>query len=258
MPPLKLLMVMAHPDDAEFCAGGLMTLWHQAGHKIKILCLTNGNAGHQTLAPEPLALRREAEAQKAANLLDAELEIWPVDDGRLTPSVELRERLIAAMRRYDPDIVITHRTGDYHPDHRAAGQLVKDSMYLLQVPAIAPSQRPMMKTPAVLLAYDHFTDPRPMRMDWLIDTEQVQEQVLELLSCHASQVFEWLPSLNSQASPPFERAWLETFYQQRPMAVAAKSKRLGAGHESLNYAEAFEVSDYGAKLATHLRNFRSY
>ncbi len=97
-----------------------------------------------------------------------------------------------------------------------------------------------------------------MRMDWLIDTEQVQDQVLELLSCHASQVFEWLPSLNSQASPPFERAWLETFYQRRPMAVAVKSRRMGTGHESLNYAEAFEVSDYGAKLATHHRNFRSY
>ena len=45
----KLMLVMAHPDDAEFSAGGLMTLWHKAGHRIKILCLTNGNAGHHTL-----------------------------------------------------------------------------------------------------------------------------------------------------------------------------------------------------------------
>ena len=54
----KLLLVMAHPDDAEFSAGGLMTLWHKAGHQIKILCLTNGNAGHHTLGRNELAARR--------------------------------------------------------------------------------------------------------------------------------------------------------------------------------------------------------
>ena len=124
----KLLMIMAHPDDAEFCAGGLMTLWRQAGHRIKILCLTNGNAGHQSLAPQELAKRRQAEAQNAANILGAELEIWPQDDGRLVPSVELREDLIAAIRGYKPDIVITHRTADYHPDHRSTAQLDKDSI----------------------------------------------------------------------------------------------------------------------------------
>ena len=45
------MLIMAHPDDAEFGAGGLMTYWHRAGHPIKILCLTNGNAGHHQLNP---------------------------------------------------------------------------------------------------------------------------------------------------------------------------------------------------------------
>jgi len=253
----RLLLIMAHPDDAEFCAGGLMTLWRQAGHQIKILCLTNGNAGHQTLDPKALAQRRQVEAQKAADLLGAELEIWPQDDGRLAPSIELREDLIAAIRSYQPDIVITHRTADYHPDHRATGQLVKDCIYLLQVPAIARTQPPLTDLPAVLLAYDGFTDPRPMRMDWIVDTEQVQEQVVDLLACHASQVFEWLPSLNSQHKPPFDRAWLKSFYQPRPAGIAAKYRRANGAFGSLRYAEAFEVSDYAARLEEHHRNFRN-
>jgi LmbE family N-acetylglucosaminyl deacetylase len=251
----KLLMIMAHPDDAEFCAGGLMTLWRQAGHRIKILCLTNGNAGHQSLAPQELAKRRQAEAQNAANILGAELEIWPQDDGRLVPSVELREDLIAAIRGYKPDIVITHRTADYHPDHRSTAQLVKDSIYLLQVPAIAKAQAPLTYLPTVLLAYDHLTDPRPMRMDWVVDTEQVQEQVIDLLACHASQVFEWLPSLNGKHTPPFDRAWLKSFYQPRPAGIAAKYRERNTAPSSLRYAEAFEVSDYAAKLEEHHRNF---
>jgi len=255
MRPQKLLLIMAHPDDAEFCAGGLMTLWHQAGHRIKILCLTNGNAGHQTLAPQALAQRRHIEAQNAANLLGAELEIWPQDDGRLLPSIELREDLIAAIRSYKPDLMITHRTADYHPDHRATGQLVKDSIYLLQVPAIAGKQPPLTNLPPVLLAYDRFTDPRPMRMDWVIDTGQVQEQVIDLLACHASQVFEWLPSLSGKQASPLDRAWLKSFYQRRPAGVAATYKDRHGGLSSLRYAEAFEESDYGPRMEEHLRNF---
>ena len=137
------MLIMAHPDDAEFGAGGLMTYWHRAGHPIKILCLTNGNAGHHQFNRSDLAARRFSEASQAAAQVGAELEIWPQDDGRLSPSVELREQLIAAIRAFAPTIIVTHRTADYHPDHRATAQLVKDSAYLLQVPAIAPQQPPL-------------------------------------------------------------------------------------------------------------------
>ena len=147
----RLLLVMAHPDDAEFSAGGLMTLWHQAGHRIKILCLTNGNAGHHTLSRSELADQRLDEARQAAALVGADLEIWPVDDGRLTPSIELREKLIGAIRDFAPNLIVTHRTADYHPDHRATGQLVQDSAYLLQVPAIAPEHVVLSQMPSILL-----------------------------------------------------------------------------------------------------------
>ena len=92
------MLIMAHPDDAEFGAGGLMTYWHRAGHPIKILCLTNGNAGHHQLNRSDLAARRFNEASQAVAQVGAELEIWPQDDGRLSPSVELREQLIAAIQ----------------------------------------------------------------------------------------------------------------------------------------------------------------
>jgi LmbE family N-acetylglucosaminyl deacetylase len=245
----RLMLIMAHPDDAEFSAGGLMTLWHQAGSAIKILCLTNGNAGHHKLDRAALAARRHDEARQAAALVNAEIEIWPQDDGRLVPSVELREQLIAAIRAYTPSVIVIHRTADYHPDHRATAQLVKDSAYLLQVPAIAPEQSPMMSLPSILLTFDRFDEPRPFRLDWVIDTAAVQPQIIDLLACHASQVFEWLPSLISDADDddgPFDTAWLTRFYQRKPAAVAKKARALNPAHSELRFAEAFEVSDYGS------------
>ena len=239
---LRLMLIMAHPDDAEFSAGGLMSLWHRSGHDIKILCLTNGNAGHHSLGRVELAQRRYDEASRAAAVVGAELEIWPEDDGRLAPDVALREKLIGAIREYRPDLIVAHRTADYHPDHRAAGQLVKDSIFLLQVPAIKPEQPPLAQMPSILLAWDRFSDPRPCRFDWVIDTQSVQEQVVDLLSCHASQVFEWLPALIPNAQGPFDRAWLTKFYQRKPSAVAKKTT---SPDRPLTFAEAYEISDYG-------------
>lgn len=251
----KLLLVMAHPDDAEFSAGGLMTLWHKAGHRIKILCLTNGNAGHHTLSRNELAARRLGEARQAADLVGAELEIWPVDDGRLTPSIALREKLIGAIRDFAPNVIVTHRTADYHPDHRAAAQLVKDSAYLLQVPAIAPDHVALSHMPSIVLTYDRFQDPRPFRFDWVINTGLVQDDVIELLSCHASQVFDWLPSLLPDASGPYDTAWLKRFYQRKPAKVAETYRALNPAGVSIEFAEAFEISDYGGPFDPGLYPF---
>ena len=176
-----------------------MSFWHQAGYALKILCLTNGNAGHHELDRATLAARRYEEARQAAALVNDDIEFWTQDEWRLVPSVELREQLIAAIRVYAPSVIVTHRTADYHPDHRATAQLVKDSAYLLQVPAIAPEQQPLMSLPSILLTFDRFDEPRPFRLDWVIDTEAVQTQVIDLLACHVSQVFEWLPSLSAEA-----------------------------------------------------------
>ena len=61
--PLRLLLLVAHPDDAEFRAGGLITKYRAAGHTVKIISLTNGDAGHHELTRTDLAERRKKEAQ---------------------------------------------------------------------------------------------------------------------------------------------------------------------------------------------------
>ena len=136
--PLRAMMIGAHPDDVDICTCGITKRLVSKGCIVRFVSMTTGNAGHQTMRGEELIKTRAAEAQKSAAYLGATYEILPFDDGRLTPSLEARETLMRTIRNFKPDVIFTNRACDYHPDHRATGQLVQDCSYLMGVPAICP------------------------------------------------------------------------------------------------------------------------
>ena len=163
-------------------------------------------------------------------------------DGALVPTLELRGRLIGGIRRFAPDLVVTHRTCDYHPDHRATAQLVQDACYLLRVPAVEPSIKPLSADPVVLAMADFFTRPAPFRADVTLNIDSVFDDVVGLLDCHESQVYEWLPHVeNLTVSGDRRRGW------RRVLRAATHGNRQPIRTES-RYAEAFEVSEYGRRM----------
>ena len=81
--PLRILIVGAHPDDADIKAGGTAAKWSALGHVVRLVSLTNGRAGHQTMYGPQLAQRRRAEAQAAAATIGATYEILDHPDGEL-------------------------------------------------------------------------------------------------------------------------------------------------------------------------------
>jgi LmbE family N-acetylglucosaminyl deacetylase len=246
--PTRVLVFGAHPDDAEFHAGGLLTLHADAGSRIKIVSLTDGSVGHQSLARPGLAARRRAEAARAAALLGAEVDVWDTPDGELFPTLQLRRKVIEQMRTFQPDLVLTHRIHDYHPDHRATGELVRDACYMVRVPGIVPAVPALRADPVVASMVDFFSRPQPFQADVIVDIGAVFERYVALLDCHASQVYEWLPFIEHIPAPvppandvAGRLEWLTNFVRRRPRAVA---KRWGTNAQ---YAEAFEISEYGRR-----------
>lgn len=254
---LRLLILGAHPDDAEVHSAGLAAIYRRLGHAVRIVSVTNGDAGHHEMRGEELAQRRRAEAAAAGRVIGAEYITWDNHDGTLQPTLDVRQQVIREIRTYQPDLVLTHRTNDYHPDHRAVGNVVRDASYMVTVPAVVPDVPVLQKDPVVAYMPDRFTKPYPLQPDAVIDITDCIETAVDMLACHESQVFEWLPHNRRQggevpSEPTARRDWLRAWYLGRIRSQADRYRRRlieTYGQErgsAIEYCEAYEISEYAA------------
>jgi LmbE family N-acetylglucosaminyl deacetylase len=257
--PLRLLIIGAHPDDADYAAGGTAALYRQAGHVVKMVSLTNGNAGHHLHPGPELARRRRAEAEAAGAVIGASFDLFDNPDGELLPTLENRRQVIRLLRSFRPDLVLTNRPNDYHPDHRYTSQLVQDAAYLVTVPAIVPEVPHLASDPVIAYLPDDFQKPYPLEPHVLVDVGSVLEKIVAMLHCHVSQFYEWLPyNTRRQGEVPVEdearRAWLgeQTRARLRRRAELYRpqlARAYGPQRASaIEFVEAFEGCEYGAPL----------
>jgi LmbE family N-acetylglucosaminyl deacetylase len=257
--PLRLLILGAHPDDADYAAGGTAAQYRVSGHTVKMVSLTNGDAGHHLMPGPELARRRRAEAAAAGAVIGATYDTLDNHDGLLLPTLENRLQVIRLIRTFRPDLILTHRPNDYHPDHRYTSQLVQDAAYMVTVPAVAPDTPHLPRDPVIAYLPDDFQKPYPLEPSVVVDVGPVIEQIVSMLHCHTSQFYEWLPYNQGVADqvPAGEaarRAWLGAQVRQRLRARADKYReQLVRAYGSqrgpaVEYAEAFEACEYGAPL----------
>ena len=249
MKELRVMAIGAHPDDPDVNMAGTIRKFVLEGAKVRMVSVSNGDKGHRTMPPDELAKRRYAEAQESARVLGVEKYlVLGGHDCELEVTMEWKKKLTKVIREFAPHLIFTHRTCDYHADHRAVAQLVMDVAYFLGVPYWCPEVPVPDVMPAVFFMRDRFSMPRELRPDVVLDVTDVQDVVADALCCHESQFFEWLPPEipGAQAENPgkdgsveTKRAFVKKYWFSR--------KRLDARRFNLEfeYPEVFELSEYG-------------
>jgi N-acetylglucosamine malate deacetylase 1 len=261
---LRILAFGAHPDDCDIKAGGVAVLYAERGHQVRFVSTTNGATGHHEIGGIELARRRYQEAQAVARLAGIEYHVLDNHTGELEPTVANRKQIIRIMREFRPDLILTHRPNDYHPDHRYTSQLVQDASYIVTVPNMVPLTPHLEQMPVIAYFSDGFQKPIPFVPDAAVGIDAVLERKIDMLHCHVSQMYEWLPYNGGYLGEVPEgeaarRAWLgrrrapdfaATADRYRELLVALYGPERGA---VIRHAEAFESSEYGARLTPERR-----
>lgn len=196
----RVLVAVAHPDDAEFWAGGTIAGWADAGVEVTYCILTNGDAGgfDPSLPRDEIPRVRQAEQQKAADILGVrEVRFFSLAEGGIRQnSRDLHIELVRMIRQVRPQLVVTwspewnwQRFRSSHPDHLATGAAVLAAIY------------PDAGNPFALtqLRDSEGLDAWSVREAWLLNSPQREvnryveitetfDRKVEAVRAHASQV----------------------------------------------------------------------
>ena len=204
--PERALVIVAHPDDAEFQTGATLAKWARAGSAIHHLVLTDGSKGTWDVDADvlELAARRQEEQLEAARRLcgdgAGDVVFLGRIDGELENDREARSQLAAIIRRLQPEVVLGHdpwKRYRLHPDHRNAGLLVGDAVVGARDPHFYPEHGIAHHRPSHLLLWeadapDHIEDVS----DWV-------DRKLDALEAHESQFESTMKAVDSDELDAF-------------------------------------------------------
>jgi N-acetylglucosamine malate deacetylase 1 len=257
--PLRIIAFGAHPDDNELRLAGTAAKWAALGHQVKFVSVTNGDIGHWREAGGPLARRRTSEVQETAKILGITAQVLDIHDGELEPTLENRRTITRLIRDWKADIVLGHRPNDYHPDHRAVGQLVQDASYMVTVPFFCPDTPALSRNPLFLSYEDNFTRPNPFRADIVVSIDDVLDKKIAAVEALPSQFYEGGANGGPQLVPGDEpgkakrRNEVRESFKRRFISTATRYRDklreyYGAERaDKVQAAEAFEISEYGRR-----------
>lgn len=183
MTKLDILVLAVHPDDAELGCSGTILKHIALGKKVGIVDLTRGELGTRGSAEI-----RDAEAAAAAEILGLAIrENLGLPDGFFQNTKEYQLKVIEAIRKFQPEIIITNAHYDRHPDHGRASELVETSVFLSGLRKIETTidgqvQEPWR--PGILL---HFIQDMYIKPDILVDVSDYWDTKLQSIYAYGSQ-----------------------------------------------------------------------
>lgn len=181
---LDILAIGVHPDDVELGCSGTLLNELKLGKKTGILDLTQGELGTRGTAQT-----RYDEAARAAEILGVQIrENLKMRDGFFKNDEAHQLLLVAAIRKYQPEIVLANVLDDRHPDHGRAGHLIADACFLAGLVKIETKDengdvQPRWRPKQVL----HYLQDWYHEPDILVDISDVFEQRMQSVMAYHSQ-----------------------------------------------------------------------
>jgi len=228
--PTRVLAIHAHPDDVEFQCAGTLALLARAGCSITIATMTPGDCGSDQHEPDEIAEIRRNEARQAAEMIGAQYHCLEFRDLAIFSDDPSRRRVVEALRRTRPDLVITAPPVDYLSDHEATCQLVTDACFIAPIPNYTTRQwepaRALGRIPHL-----YYVDPiegkdrngQPVPCDFRVDVSEVWETKRGMLARHESQR-SWL----------LRQHGIDEYLRVQEQLSAARGAEIG-----VSYAEGF-------------------
>jgi len=222
---LDILILPAHPDDAELGCAGTILKHIALGQKVGIVDLTRGELGTRGSAEI-----RDNEAAQSARILGLSVrENLGIPDGFFENTKEYQLKIIGVVRKYRPEIIITNAYHDRHPDHGRASELVEASAFLAglrKAETYFDGQLQDAWRPNLVL---HFIQDNYIKPDILIDITSFWDKKIESIQAFKSQFYQ--PGENDEpetyiSSPEFIRI------------VEARAREFGKSIR-VKYAEGF-------------------
>jgi LmbE family N-acetylglucosaminyl deacetylase len=232
----KVMVVAAHPDDPEFAFGATVAKLAREGASVTYVVCTDGSQGGEdpSVPDEELTATRYAEQRAAAAVLGVKDVVFlGFRDGHLSPNVELRRAISREIRRYRPELVLTHTPlraidipiGASHPDHLAVGEAALAAVY--------PDARNPRAYPELL---QEGLEAHKVKEVWLpgfeasnhfVDASDVIDQKIEAILCHRSQFQK--PGIEPDAPAKWIKERMHQAGERAGFEYAEAFKRLETG-----------------------------
>lgn len=221
---LDILAFGVHPDDVELgCAGTIMAAIDQ-GKKVGIVDLTRGELGTRGTPTT-----RTQEAAAAAKIMGVDVrENLDMADGFFTNDESHQRKIIALIRKYQPDIILANAPEDRHPDHGRSAKLVSDAAFLSGLRKVETIHEGITQN-AWRPAYTfHYIQDRFIQPSFVIDITAYMERKMEAVLAYGTQF------TNADTSEPQTYISSPQFLETVKARALMLGKRIGVG-----YAEGY-------------------
>jgi 4-oxalomesaconate hydratase len=197
--PRSGLVITAHPGDFVWRAGGAIALHAKRGMRVKILCLSYGERGESQFAWKQAGVRledvkrqRREEAERAADVLGAEIEFMDAGDYPLRTTDAMLERAVDIFHELAPAFVLTHSLRDpYNVDHPEATRFAQEARIIAQAAGHKPDPARAYAAPPVFLFEPHQPEQCDFKPNVILNIDEVWDTKRRAFEILAAQKHLW-------------------------------------------------------------------